>query len=535
MDATQNYLFNLLVEIDTICKKYDIEYFIDYGTTLGAVRHEGFIPWDDDIDINMTEDNYYKWVEACKKELDPKKRVYGDGRIDRDFPGTFGRYIDVETLRISSTFAFWKPICGQCIDVFYLLELPGDPVKKQKMIDLYFAYDEYANSSYRHYRSKSRVIMDLYNKFRRWEKIVGKERVLRHLEKKLFHKHYDDCDTYIVTSARKYGPVSVVPKYIYDTVYYADFEGRKFPISGRYAEMLAYYYGDDWNILPATKKTHSKMSLTGISCDDYVSDYMRIIDEKKLKEERQKAKHLMVEEGYKTTVHMRNVYQKLAKAEMLKIKNRINSENIDINSLLNPSDSEKLQKLDNLFSSYYKNQLNSSVRYWESYFDIGEDLFYAAIFNLIYTHNDLTSVSKIMKLRETAGISIDGQLADLWNIVLTCRKIKAAMVYKDYDKAKPLIYKAIKKYPYCKELKLYKLEIMTARAESREEYVKARAYAKKLLEEYPGNDRCIKCRGDIALALGNRENAEKFYNKVMKKSNNGLLHLDIKKTMEAIK
>lgn len=73
MDATQKYLLNILLEIDAMCKKYDIEYFIDYGTTLGAVRHEGFIPWDDDIDINMTEDNYYKFVEACKKELDPKK------------------------------------------------------------------------------------------------------------------------------------------------------------------------------------------------------------------------------------------------------------------------------------------------------------------------------------------------------------------------------------------------------------------------------------------------------------------------------
>ena len=535
MDATQNYLLNLLIEIDTICKKYDIEYFVDYGSTLGAIRHEGFIPWDDDIDINMTEENYYKWVEACKKELDPKKRVYGDGRVDRDFPGVFGRYIDVESLRISSNFAFWKPICGQSIDVFYLLELPGDPVEKQKMIDLYFAYDEYANSSYRHYRYKNKVIMDLYNKFRRWERIVGKKAVLRHLEKKIFNKHYDDCDTYIVTSARKYGPSSIAPKYLYDSVYYADFEGHKFPISGRYAELLNYYYGDDWNILPDVKKHHSQMSHSGIACDDYVSDYMRLLNEKKLKKERQKAKHLMVEEGYKIANHLRNVYDKLAKAELLKIENKIKDENIDLNSLLDPADSEKLQKLDRIFSDYYKQQLDSSVRYWESYFDIGEDLFYAAMFNLIYTHNDFTSVSKIMKLRDIAGVEMNDRLFDLWNIIITSRKIKAAMVYKDYDKAEPLIYEALEKYPHCKELKLYKLEIMTVRAETEDEYMTARAYAKELLEEYPGNDRCIKCRGDIALALGNKENALKYYNKVMKKSRNGMLHLEIKKIMEAMK
>ena len=95
MNATQKHLLKLLLEIDEICKKNDIQYFIDYGTTLGAVRHEGFIPWDDDIDIMLTEDNYYKWVEACKKELDPSKRVYNDVRLDREFPTVFGRYNDL--------------------------------------------------------------------------------------------------------------------------------------------------------------------------------------------------------------------------------------------------------------------------------------------------------------------------------------------------------------------------------------------------------------------------------------------------------
>lgn len=535
MDATQNYLLNLLIEIDTICKKYDIEYFIDYGTTLGAVRHEGFIPWDDDIDINMTEENYYKWVEACKKELDPKKRVYSDGRLDREFPGVFGRYIDVESIRFGQTFAFWKPICGQCIDVFYLLELPGDPKKKQKMIDLYFAYDEYANSSYRHYRYKNKTLMDLYNKFRRWEKIVGKERVLKHLEKKLFHKHYDDCDTYIVTSARKYGPVSVVPKYIYDSVCYADFEGHKFPISGRYAEMLNYYYGNDWNILPDVKKKHSQMSYTGIPCEDYVSDFMRIIKEDKLKKKRQQAKHLLVEEGYKIGCQYKNVYAKVAKAELLKIQNKIKSENIDVNSLLDPTDNEKLKKLDELFTSYYKHQLDASVRYWECYLDIGEDLFYAAMFNLIYTHNDFTRAGKLMKVREAACVPMNERLKDLWNVVLVSRDIKAAMVYKDYNKAEPLIYDALKKYPHCKNLKLFKLELITAKAETEEEYKNAQAYADELLSQYPCNYRCIKCCGDISLALGDRENAEMCYDKVMKNSKNGLLHLEIKKTREALK
>lgn len=525
MDATQNYLVNLLLEIDTLCKKYDIEYFIDYGTMLGAVRHEGFIPWDDDIDINMTEDNYYKWVEACKKELDPKKRVYGDNRNDRDFPGTFGRYIDVESMRLSSNFAFWKPICGQSIDVFYFIELPGDPVKKQEKIDLYFAYDEYANHSYRHFRYKTDREMELYNKFKAMEKKIGREKTLQKIEAQIFHKHYDDCDTYISASARKYGPTSISPKSFYDTVYYAEFEGHKFPISGRYAEALAYYYGDDWNIFPDVKKSHSKMSHTGINCDDYVSDYMRLIDEKQLKEDRYKAKDILVQEGYKIGKHLEMVHAKAARLVQLKLEKKIKENNIDVNSLLDPSSKDKLNILDDLFSNYYEKQLDSSFRYWESYIDIGEDNLYAAIFNLIYNRCNFTAVGKILKVYKANGFELDDKLSQLWNIILTYRDIKAQMVYKNYDKAEKLINEAIKKYPYCKEIRLFNMEMKVIRNEL--------DTAKKLIDEifndYPDDERCKKALGDIALLNGDKETADKYYDEVSKSSHDGLLLLDIRK------
>ncbi len=525
MDATQKYLLNILLEIDAMCKKYDIEYFIDYGTTLGAVRHEGFIPWDDDIDINMTEDNYYKFVEACKKELDPKKRVYGDNRVDRDFPGTFGRFIDVESMRLSSNFAFWKPICGQSIDVFYFLELPGDPVKKQEKIDLYFAYDEFANKSYRHFRYKTDKEMELYNKFKAMEKRIGREKTLQKIEAQLFHQHYDDCDTYVSVSARKYGPTSISPKYLYDSVYYADFEGHKLPISGHYAELLNYYYGDDWNIIPDVKKQHSKMSHTGITCADYVSDYMRLLDEKEIKEERYKAKEILVEEGYRIGKHLEGVHGKISKLVKLKLEKKIKEENIDVLSLTDASSKEKMAKLDDLFSFYYEKQLNPSVRYWENLIDIGNDNFYAAMYNMIYNRNNFTAASKILKVYKANGLELDERMQKLWNVVLKAREIKAQMVYKNYEKAEELIKEAVEKYPYSKEVKLYNMEINVINKDF--------DTAKKLIDEIkaddPDNDRCKKALGDIAFFNGDKETADKYYDDVMKNSNNGLLHLDIRK------
>jgi len=70
MDLMRTISYELLKYFDNICTKYDVEYWLDFGTLLGAVRHEGFIPWDDDLDVGMLRDDYYRFLDVFPAELE---------------------------------------------------------------------------------------------------------------------------------------------------------------------------------------------------------------------------------------------------------------------------------------------------------------------------------------------------------------------------------------------------------------------------------------------------------------------------------
>jgi len=69
MDRLHMNILDILLEIDRICKKYEIQWWLQSGTLLGAVRHQGFIPWDDDCDIGMMRSDFEKFVKVAATEL----------------------------------------------------------------------------------------------------------------------------------------------------------------------------------------------------------------------------------------------------------------------------------------------------------------------------------------------------------------------------------------------------------------------------------------------------------------------------------
>lgn len=89
--AVQMVQLELLCEVDRICKKYNIHYNIIAGTLLGAVRHKGYIPWDDDADVAFLREEYEKFKEACEAELDQDKFYFQDHQETPGYRWGYGK------------------------------------------------------------------------------------------------------------------------------------------------------------------------------------------------------------------------------------------------------------------------------------------------------------------------------------------------------------------------------------------------------------------------------------------------------------
>jgi lipopolysaccharide cholinephosphotransferase len=81
----QAVMLRMLKIVDYLCDRHDIQYFLVGGSLLGAVRHKGFIPWDDDLDIGMTRDNYDKFVQVAAAEL-PNDMFFQTSQTDPTYP-----------------------------------------------------------------------------------------------------------------------------------------------------------------------------------------------------------------------------------------------------------------------------------------------------------------------------------------------------------------------------------------------------------------------------------------------------------------
>lgn len=128
IDELKRIQLEMLKALDSFCKQNDIRYSLAYGTLLGAVRHKGYIPWDDDLDIMLLRDDYDKFIKLFNLNdyciIEPK--------IDKEYSLPFAKVYDKRT--IIDEFADVKNLYGVYIDVFPIDKAPNNPAELESFM-----------------------------------------------------------------------------------------------------------------------------------------------------------------------------------------------------------------------------------------------------------------------------------------------------------------------------------------------------------------------------------------------------------------
>ena len=241
----QEVILNIMHYIDTFCRDNNIEYYIIGGTALGAVRHGGFIPWDDDLDIAMTRPNYEKFCRLFRERSDKEDFFFQEGLVE--WPcyfskvrllGTFlgeledekniskemkGIFVDIFPLDSAPNSSFMQYVwyaCGKILVAHGLLRRGYSSASIKKKIILSLPFPLYC-----------KPLLDLFYSF---------------------VKSYNNKNTNFVggfTLISRFRN-TITPRYIWGKSKYIDFESIKLQAPSDCDAFLKYYFGDYMQLPP---------------------------------------------------------------------------------------------------------------------------------------------------------------------------------------------------------------------------------------------------------------------------------------------
>lgn len=249
-DAHEEML-EILKEFHAFCEKYEITYFLDFGTLLGAIRHKGFIPWDDDVDISMPINDYERFCSLYSKY----GKYYFDS-IDQPesaYPAlhSLSKIKSREIVTEYHHYPVWA-VTGVCVEIFPLCAYPSD---EKGQFAFQKEFEEFGNGW------KENVVIPYGSEaFNR-----GKYLAMYDDMKKMLRR-YPYGDTGSVSPAYFSVPNKIasenraIPQEYYSKAMLADFEGEKFYVPEQYDALLKIWYGDYMKLPPKEKRVPHNMS-----------------------------------------------------------------------------------------------------------------------------------------------------------------------------------------------------------------------------------------------------------------------------------
>lgn len=245
----------LLEEVKRICQKHDLKYYAIAGTLLGAVRHKGAIPWDDDMDLGLLRPDYETFLRYAKDEL-------GDHVLLQNFDTESGYGLPFAKLMLRDTRMVERSAAGNTaskgiyIDIFPFDNAPenANEQKKHDRKTYFLKRLLLAKQGYKVYKDNEIKKKIVYTALSCIGAFATRNRIYRSLDKAIRqYNHAESCKIVNIGGAYGYQKEMLEKKWFADTVA-LPFENTTISAPSGYKEYLTYFYGDYMTPPPENKR-----------------------------------------------------------------------------------------------------------------------------------------------------------------------------------------------------------------------------------------------------------------------------------------
>ena len=248
---------DLLNEFARICNKHKLSYVLAGGTCLGAIRHKGFIPWDDDIDVSMTREDYDRFAEVAEDDLDSAKYVFQSMDTEPNCGLVFGKLRKKGTILSEEYSNHINMSQGVWIDIFPYDRVPNDANRRARYLrEISLLRNLYITKcGYKMPEGKSTVVTCAYYFAKAFCCVIPSSWLIGILNKKMRQYANDSNCQLVYPFGGAYGEeVELIPRTMVTATTNVAFEGSQYLTFSDYDTYLTKHYGNYMELPPVEKR-----------------------------------------------------------------------------------------------------------------------------------------------------------------------------------------------------------------------------------------------------------------------------------------